>query len=57
MATNLVGKPLTKVKCITWSKVMQGSAGVNQRSNGLEMPYGHKIGRCNTLLGLKVMQG
>ena len=45
------------------SKVIQGSAGVNQRSNFLGLPMTTKCGRksfwpkCNALLGSKVMQG
>ena len=42
---------------------LQGSSGVNQRSNCLGMPNGHQIWsgvslqECNPMLGSKVMQG
>ena len=42
---NLVEEPLTRSECsaLLGSNVMQGSFGVNQGSNCLEMPYGHQI--------------
>ena len=36
-------KPWPECSALLGSKVMQGSSGVNQGSNCLEMPYGHQI--------------
>ena len=35
--------PWSECNTLLWTKVMHGSAGVNQRSNCLGMPYGHQI--------------
>ena len=44
MATKLGGKnPWPERNVLLGSKVMHGSAKVNQRSNSLEMPCGHQI--------------
>ena len=44
MVTKFGGKnPWPERNALLGSKVMHGSAGVNQRSNSLEMPCGHQI--------------
>ena len=44
MATKFDRKmPCPRSNALLGSKVMQGSSGVNQGSNWLEMPYGHQI--------------
>ena len=44
MATKFGDKnPWPECSALLGSKVMQGSSGVNQGSNCLEMPYGHQI--------------
>ena len=48
MATKFGAKnPWPECSALLGSKVMQGSTGVNQGSNCLEMPYGHQIGGKN----------
>ena len=48
---------MTNAYALLGSKVMQGSSGVNQGSNYLEMPYGHQIWWGEFLTKVKCIAG